>query len=86
MEFSIKFDTVRSVRSIVYIDGSQVIISQISISFSEDRFCLKNSADLDEMPLNWGKSIRYEVSGLRRVKHETKITKTYLRGSLQVRG
>ena len=41
MEFPIKFDTVKSGWSIVYIEGSQVIISEkYCISFSEDWFCL----------------------------------------------
>ena len=40
MEFTIKFDTVKSEWSIVYIEGSRVIISKkCYISFSEDRFC-----------------------------------------------
>ena len=46
-----KFGTVESGGSIVYIEGSQVIISkQYYISFSEDHFVFPNSADLDEMP------------------------------------
>ena len=45
MGFPIKFDSVKSGWSIVYIEGSQVIISQkYYISFSL-RFCLSNSAD-----------------------------------------
>ena len=44
MDISIKFDTVKSVWSIVYIEGSQVILSKIyCISF------LANSADPNEM-------------------------------------
>ena len=51
MEFPIKFDTVKLGWSIVYIEGSQVIISQkYCINFSEDCFSFTNSADLDEMP------------------------------------
>ena len=38
MEFSIKFDTVKPGRSIVYIEESQVII--LNMYFSEDRFSL----------------------------------------------
>ena len=49
MEFPIKFDTVWSGRSIVYIKGSQVIISKnIFLSLKVD-FVLANSADPDEM-------------------------------------
>ena len=36
MEFSIKFDTVKSGQSIVYIEGSQVIISKKYISLDID--------------------------------------------------
>ena len=46
MEFLIKFDTVKSGWTIVYIKGSQAIISKKYISFSEDWFFL---ADTDEM-------------------------------------
>ena len=60
MEFPIKFDIVKSVWSIVYIEGSQVIISKkCYISFSGDQFhlskrcrLLANSAGPDVMPLN----------------------------------
>ena len=46
MDFSIKFDAVKSGWSIVYIEGSQGIISQnLKIDF-----VLANSADPDEMP------------------------------------
>ena len=43
MDFSIKFDTVKSGWSIVYIEGSQVIISKkkYCISFNEDGFFSK---------------------------------------------
>ena len=41
MEFSIKFHTVKSGWSMVYIEGLQAIISKYYISFSEDRFCLR---------------------------------------------
>ena len=52
MEFPIKFDAVNSGLYIVYIEGSQVLISKrYYISFSEDHFCLpQNSAVPDEMP------------------------------------
>ena len=40
MEFPIKFDTVKSEWSVVYIERLQVIISKENISFSEGRFCL----------------------------------------------
>ena len=52
MEFSIKFDTVRSGRSIVYIEGLQVIISK-NIKFLSPKIdsALANSADPNEMPL-----------------------------------
>ena len=60
MEYQIKFDTVKSVWSLVYIEGSQVIISKTCyISFSGDQFhlikqcrLLANSADPDVIPLN----------------------------------
>ena len=42
-EFPIKFDTVKSGWSIIYIEGSQVIIlRKYCISFSENQFCLSN--------------------------------------------
>ena len=50
MECSIKFDTVRSGWSIVYIEGSQVIISKKYLSFLKINFVLAKSADPDEMP------------------------------------
>ena len=50
MEFSIKFDTVKSGWSIVSNEGSQFKQVKYYISFSEDRFVLANSADPDEMP------------------------------------
>ena len=41
MDFFIKFDTVKPGWSIVYIEGSQVVISKkYCISLSEDGFCL----------------------------------------------
>ena len=51
MELPIKFDTVKSGWSIVYIEGSQVIISK-NIEFLSLKidFVLANSADPDEMP------------------------------------
>ena len=47
MEFPIKFDTFKSGWSIVYIEGSQVIIVFLSLKID---FVLANSADPDEMP------------------------------------
>ena len=51
MEFSIKFDTGKSERSIMYIKGSQIIISKniLFLTLKID-FVLANSADPDEMP------------------------------------
>ena len=50
MEFSITVYTVNSVWSIVYIEGSQVIISKYYYIFSlKIGFVLANSADPDEM-------------------------------------
>ena len=51
MEFSIKLDTVKPGRLIVYIVGSQVIISKKSITFLSLKtdFDLTNSAASDEM-------------------------------------
>ena len=41
MDFPIKFDTVKSGWSVVYIEGSQVMIfTKYCISFYENRFCL----------------------------------------------
>ena len=52
MEFSIKFDTVKSGWSIVYIEESQDIISKKNIIFLSLKIdlVLANSADPDEMP------------------------------------
>ena len=51
MGYSIKFDTVKSGRSIVYIKGSQVIISKNIVFLSlMINIVLANSADPDEMP------------------------------------
>ena len=52
MEFFIKFDTVKSGWSIVYIKGSQVIISKKNMIFLSLKIdlVLANSADPDEMP------------------------------------
>ena len=51
MECSIKFDAVRSGWSIVYIEGSHVIISKIMVFLSlKIDFVLANNADPDEMP------------------------------------
>ena len=50
MEFPIKFDTVKSGWSIVYTEGSQIIISKIIIFLSlKIDFGLANNADPDEM-------------------------------------
>ena len=52
MEFPIKFDTVKSGWSIVYIEGSQVIISKKYTLFLSLKInsVLANRADPDEMP------------------------------------
>ena len=52
MEFPIKFVTVKSGWSIVYIEGSQVIISPQNIIFLSLKidFALANSVNPDEMP------------------------------------
>ena len=53
MEFPIKFDTVKSGWSIVYTEGSQVIIEKKNVFLSlKIDFVLANSADPDEMPHN----------------------------------
>ena len=50
MEFPIKFDTVKSGWSIVYIEGSQVLISKNIIFLSlKISYVFPNSADPDEM-------------------------------------
>ena len=49
MELPIKFDTIKSGWSIVYIEGSEVIISQKYIFSVKIDFVLANSADPDEM-------------------------------------
>ena len=51
MEFTIKLDTVKSEWSIVYIEGSRVIISKkcYILSLKMD-FVVANCADPDEMP------------------------------------
>ena len=53
MEFSIKLHTIESEWSVVYIEGSQVIISKKNIVFLSLKidFVLANSADPDEMLL-----------------------------------
>ena len=49
-DFSIKLYQIKSGWFIIYIEGSQVIISKIYlISFSEDQFCLANCAYPDEI-------------------------------------
>ena len=46
MDVSIKFVTVKSGWSIIYIEGSQVIISKkYCIHLSEDRFCLSKQCE-----------------------------------------
>ena len=52
MEFSIKFDTVKSGWSIIHIDGvTGYNLPKYCISFFEDGFfVLVNSADTDEIP------------------------------------
>ena len=54
MEFSIKFETVYSGQSIVYIEWSQVIISQKNFVFLSMKIdmVLADSVDPDEMQLN----------------------------------
>ena len=50
MGFSIKFDRVKSGWSIVYIEGSHVMISpKCFIPFSADGCCLANSSDPNEV-------------------------------------
>ena len=49
MEFSLKFDTIKSGWSFVFIRGSKVIISKKNIALKID-FVLARSADPDEMP------------------------------------
>ena len=49
MEFPIKFDTIKSGWSNVYIEGSQVIISFVFLSLKID-YVLANSAYPDKMP------------------------------------
>ena len=62
MEFSIKFYTVKSRRSIVYIKGPQVIISKTIVFLSlKINFVLANSADPDEMLHSSGSSLFAKV-------------------------
>ena len=50
MEFSVKFDTVKSGLSITYIEGSQVMCSkQIAILSLKTDFVLANSTDPDDI-------------------------------------
>ena len=50
MDSSFLFDTINLGWSIVYIEGPQVIIFKMCITFSEDCFCqIANSVDPDEM-------------------------------------
>ena len=52
MEFSIKFNTVKSGWSIIYIEWLQAIISKIITFLSlKINFILANSADPDKMPI-----------------------------------
>ena len=54
MEFPIKFDTVKSGWSIIFIEGSQVIIFRKILYYNvfslKINFVLPNSADPDELP------------------------------------
>ena len=51
MDFSIKFDTFNSGWSIVYVNGSKVIISKEEFYFTlKIYFLIANSPDPDEMP------------------------------------
>ena len=53
MKYSIKLHTIKSAWSIVYIEGSQVILSKTIVLLSlKINFFLANSADPDEMPHN----------------------------------
>ena len=66
MDSPFVFYTIHLGWSIVYIEGSQVIISQKNcISFSEDWFVLANSADPDEMPLGLHCLSKYGTTRLR---------------------
>ena len=74
IEFPIKFDTVKSGWSIVYIEGSQVISSQKNIFHSlKIDFVLANSTDPDKMLhlirfFTVCQSTHFGVSGLQKVK------------------
>ena len=48
MEFPIKFDTVKSGWSIVYMEGSMVVILKNIYVFFSEHFVLANSEDPDE--------------------------------------
>ena len=51
MKFPIKFDTVKSGWSIVYIEGSHALVSKLNVFlYLKIDFVLANSADPDEMP------------------------------------
>ena len=50
MEISSKLHTIKSGRSIIYIEGSQVIISKKYSISQKSHFVLANSSDPDEMP------------------------------------
>ena len=49
MEFTIEFDTIKTGCSIVYIEGSQVIISKKFVFSLKIDFVTANCADPDEM-------------------------------------
>ena len=50
IEFPIQLPTIKSGWSIVYIEGSQIIISKKDYISLKIHFVLANSADTDEMP------------------------------------
>ena len=54
MEFPIKFDSVKSGWSIIYIEGSQVIISKKYYISSKIDFVFENSADPDYAAFHLG--------------------------------
>ena len=77
MNFSIKFDIVMSIWSIVHIDGSQAIISKTyCTSFSEDPFCLNNAAEMQHFiwVFTVCKNTRLWVSSLQRVKECPRVS------------
>ena len=76
MEFSVKLHAIKLGWSIVYNEGSQVIISKNVVfdSLMND-FVSVNSADLDEMPWHFTvcQSTRFGVSGPQEVKCRTTL-------------